>query len=97
MRNMQNRKGGDRVLNKTPQWVIHGLETIETPEPLTTSDVLLLLDQYRSNNVGRYHNNNRYYEHSPSFLPFVLKRLGWVNINAGSRSRPAAWLKVIDI
>lgn len=93
MRNMQNRKGGDRVLNKTPLWVIDGLETIETPEPLTTSDVLLLLDQFKSNNEGRYRNNNRYYDHSPSFLPFVLKRLGWVNLSAGERSKAALWLK----
>ena len=91
---MQNRKGGDRVLNKTPKWVIDGLQTIETPEPLTTSDVLLLLDHYKSENEGQYRlGNHRYYDHSPSFLPFVLKRLGWVNTTAGVKNAHALWVK----
>tara|TARA_R110001583_G_scaffold4543_10_gene26127 strand:+ start:2497 stop:2808 length:312 start_codon:yes stop_codon:yes gene_type:complete len=88
---MRRRKQGDRVLNKTPKWVLDGLQQMETDDPKGTSEILIELNEYRSLQGDKYYTTGRYYDHTSAFLPFVLKRLGWVNLMAGT-GRPAKWL-----
>jgi hypothetical protein len=92
---MRGRKGGDRVLNKTPHWVIEGLAQMEVTEPMPTPDILLELDHYRAgltNPSRNRHATHRYYDHSPQFIVFVLKRLGWRNTTQGT-GKAAMWVK----
>lgn len=76
-------------------WVVEGLANMEVTEPKHTADILLELDTYKAgitNPSRNRHATHRYYDHSPQFIVFVLKRLGWVNTTRGT-GKPAMWVK----
>ena len=61
MTDMRRRKQGDRVLNKTPKWVLDGLQQMETDDPKGTSEILIELNEYRSLQGDKYYTTGRYY------------------------------------
>lgn len=85
-----------RLLNRTPRWVLEGLEHLcENPpdEPQPTAFFRSFCIQWREDHLDKY----RYIRHpprdfdgTPNDYAALLRRLGWTNLKTGTR-RSAVW------